>query len=156
MHTRNRMNLEVEAPAPAEEAEAGADAGVDLSMLIRTLGETDRRLEELTGAEIDLVTDREGRSYLLRRAQDRWRLAAADQQAVIIDALPASIALLNGEGVILSVNESWRQTRSISESERCGFSSSRHSGRPGASKRLRIRRESSGCPRYSAPRKSGG
>jgi diguanylate cyclase (GGDEF)-like protein/PAS domain S-box-containing protein len=88
---------------------AGAGSNIDLSMLIRTLGETDRRLEELTGAEIDLVTDREGRSYLLRRAQERWRRAAADQQAIIIDALPATIALLNAEGVILSVNESWRR-----------------------------------------------
>jgi diguanylate cyclase (GGDEF)-like protein/PAS domain S-box-containing protein len=78
-------------------------------MLIKTLGETDRRLEELTGAEIDLVTDREGRSYLLRRAQERWRRTAADQQSVIIDALPAAIALLSVEGVILAVNASWRR-----------------------------------------------
>jgi diguanylate cyclase (GGDEF)-like protein/PAS domain S-box-containing protein len=103
------VTSEADAASAEEGAPAGAGAGVDLSMLIKTLGETDRRLEELTGAEIDLVTDRDGRSYLLRRAQERWRRAAADQQAVIIDALPASIALLNAEGTILSVNESWRR-----------------------------------------------
>jgi diguanylate cyclase (GGDEF)-like protein/PAS domain S-box-containing protein len=105
----NRLIPEA-APASADEnAPDGAGGNIDLSMLIRTLGETDRRLEELTGAEIDLVTDREGRSYLLRRAQERWRRAAVDQQAIIIDALPASLALLDAEGVILSVNESWRR-----------------------------------------------
>ena len=92
-----------------EDDPSGEGSSIDLSVLIRILGETDRRLEELTGAEIDLVTDREGRSYLLRRAQERWRRAAADQQAIILDALPASIALLSAEGVILSVNASWRR-----------------------------------------------
>jgi PAS domain-containing protein len=106
----NRINPEADTASPDEDAEASAGANVDLSMLIKMLGEADRRLEELTGAEIDLVTDQEGRSYLLRRAQERWRRAAADQQAVILDALPTSIALLNIEAVILSVNERWRRS----------------------------------------------
>jgi diguanylate cyclase (GGDEF)-like protein len=105
----DQVTSEADPASADEDADKGAGAAFDLSMLIRTLGETDRRLEELTGAEIDLVTDRDGRSYLLRRAQERWRRAAAEQQAVILDALPASIALLNAEGVILSVNESWRR-----------------------------------------------
>ncbi len=98
-----------DAASADEGAEDDTGASVDLSMLIRTLGETDRRLEELTGAEIDSVTDREGRSYLLRRAQERWRRVRTDEQAIILDALPATIALLNVEGTILAVNESWRQ-----------------------------------------------
>jgi len=80
-----------------------------MSMLIRTLSETDRRLEELTGAEVDLVTDSDGRSFLLRRAQERARLASADQRTILIDALPACVALLNRQGVILAVNASWRR-----------------------------------------------
>jgi diguanylate cyclase (GGDEF)-like protein/PAS domain S-box-containing protein len=104
------MNPEPGTAAPADDdPEADACSSVDLSMLIRTLGEADRRLEELTGAEIDSVTDREGRSYLLRRAQERWRRTAADQQAIILDALSASIVLLSVDGIVLSVNESWRR-----------------------------------------------
>lgn len=78
-------------------------------MLIRALGETNRRLEDLTAGEVDTVTDRQGHSFLLQRAQERWRQSAVEKQAAIIDALPAHIALLNAEGVILSANESWRQ-----------------------------------------------
>jgi diguanylate cyclase (GGDEF)-like protein/PAS domain S-box-containing protein len=86
---------------------AGTEAAV--SLLIETLGETDRCLEELTGGQVDTVTDREGRSFLLQRAQERWRQSLFDQQAAIIDALPAQIALINVEGTILSANDAWRR-----------------------------------------------
>jgi diguanylate cyclase (GGDEF)-like protein/PAS domain S-box-containing protein len=103
------VNPEPNSAATDAQAASGAGPSVDLSMLIKTLSETDRRLEELTGAEIDAVTDSEGRMYLLRRAQERWRRASAEQRAILIDALPASVALLDAEGVIYSVNSSWRR-----------------------------------------------
>jgi diguanylate cyclase (GGDEF)-like protein/PAS domain S-box-containing protein len=87
--------------------EPAADPSV--SMLIRTLVETDRRLEELTAGEVDTVTDRQGRSFMLRRAQERWRKSGADKQAAVLDALAAHVALLDAEGTVLSVNESWRR-----------------------------------------------
>ncbi|MBI3118751.1 MAG: response regulator, partial [Candidatus Hydrogenedentes bacterium] len=44
----------------------------------------------------------------LKRAQDAAR-DAAEQRLAILNALPANIALLNGEGEIIAVNEGWRQ-----------------------------------------------
>lgn len=94
-------------PAPAELCES--DIQSDVSMLIRALRETDRQLEELTHGEVDTVTDRDGRSYLLQRAQERWRQTGLDRQSAILDALQARIVLLDREGRILATNESWRQ-----------------------------------------------
>jgi len=102
IHAEPRDSL---VPDPGESP--GADP--DVSMLIRTLRETDRRLEELTAGEVDTVTDSEGRSFLLQRAQDRWRESGADKQAAILDALSAHVVLLDGQGVIVSANQSWRQ-----------------------------------------------
>ena len=77
--------------------------------MIETLHETGRRLEELTAGEVDTVADRDGRTFLLRRAQDHLRRNEAAKQAAILNALPASIALLDRRGIIISVNEAWRR-----------------------------------------------
>ncbi|MEP7310538.1 MAG: PAS domain S-box protein [Acidobacteriota bacterium] len=51
---------------------------------------------------------------LLREAQEQLRASqralrqAADTQAAILDALPAHVALLDPDGVILAVNQAWR------------------------------------------------
>jgi diguanylate cyclase (GGDEF)-like protein/PAS domain S-box-containing protein len=68
-----------------------------------------QRLEHLTAGEVDTVTGRDGQTLLLRHAQERLRHIEADKQAAILNALPASIALLDTQGVIVSVNEAWRQ-----------------------------------------------
>jgi PAS domain-containing protein len=91
-------------PAPAGPCES--DIQTDVSMLIRALRETDRQLEELTRGEVDTVTDRDGRSYLLQRAQERWRQTGLDRQSAILDALQARIVLLDRDGRILATNES--------------------------------------------------
>ena len=72
----------------------------ELSALIETLHETGQRLEELTKGEVDAVTDRDGRTFLLRHAQDHLRLSEASKQAAILNALPADIAMLDAQGVI--------------------------------------------------------
>jgi diguanylate cyclase (GGDEF)-like protein/PAS domain S-box-containing protein len=100
--------------APIHDADATEEAAVirtdsDVSMLIRTLRETDQRLEELTSGEVDTVTDSEGRSFLLQRAQTRWRETGSNKQAAILDALSAQLVLLDAAGVIVSANGSWRQ-----------------------------------------------
>ncbi len=46
---------------------------------------------------------------MLRRAQDHLRHHEAAKQAAILNALPAQIALLDTNGLIISVNEPWRQ-----------------------------------------------
>jgi diguanylate cyclase (GGDEF)-like protein len=81
----------------------------EISALIGSLHETERRLDSLTGGEIDTVADREGRTYLLRHAQDHLRHREAAKQAAILNALPANIALIDPHGVIVSVNDAWRQ-----------------------------------------------
>ena len=81
----------------------------EISALISRLHETSQRLEELTSGEIDTVSDAEGRTFVLRRAQEDLRLREASRQVAILNALPAHIALLNAEGVVVAVNEGWRQ-----------------------------------------------
>ena len=90
-----------ESPAP--------DATDEISVVIATLNRAEQRLVELTAGEIDSVADSEGRTFLLRRAQEQTRHSEAIRQAAILNALPAHIALLDNNGLIISVNESWRQ-----------------------------------------------
>ncbi|MDD5333235.1 MAG: EAL domain-containing protein [Rhodoferax sp.] len=80
----------------------------EITGLIQTLHDTDQSLEQLTAGEVDTVTDRRGRTMLLRRAQDHMRHNEAAKQAAILNALPASIALLDAQGSIVSVNQAWR------------------------------------------------
>ena len=65
----------------------------------------DARTREAGGA----AADRQARSGLLRRDQDHLLHQEVDQQAAILNALPAHIALLDGRGFIVSVNQTWRQ-----------------------------------------------
>ncbi|MGK2913441.1 MAG: hypothetical protein ACSLE5_03120, partial [Porticoccaceae bacterium] len=86
-----------------------AEPTAEASALIETLHDTGRRLEDLTAGEVDAVTNRGGETMLLRRAQDRLRHSETIKQAAILNALPAHIALLDGQGLIISVNEAWRR-----------------------------------------------
>ena len=81
----------------------------EISALIETLHRTEKRLEELTAGEVDSVTDREGRTFLLRRAQDQLRAGVIARQAAILNALPAHIAMIDADGSIISVNEAWHR-----------------------------------------------
>jgi len=94
------MSLDIEARDDNVDAE--------ISTLITTLHATGKRLEELTGGEIDAVADPDGGTFLLRRAQDQLRRREAVKQAAILDALPAHVALLDARGFIVSVNQGWR------------------------------------------------
>jgi diguanylate cyclase (GGDEF)-like protein len=80
----------------------------EIAALIEVLHQTGQRLEDLTGGEVDTVADRQGRTFILRRAQEALRHSEASRQAAILNALPASIALLDSQGVIISVNEAWQ------------------------------------------------
>ena len=81
----------------------------EISVVIKALRAADLRLEELTSGEVDTVSDRDGRSFLLQRAQDQLRAAEAARQAAILNALPAYIAVLDVAGRVLSVNEMWER-----------------------------------------------
>jgi diguanylate cyclase (GGDEF)-like protein len=85
------------------------DSQQELSTLIETLITTGQRLEEVTAGQIDTVVGPDGRTFLLPHAQEQLRDGEAAKQAAILDALPAHIALLNTQGIIISVNDAWRQ-----------------------------------------------
>nr|WP_315239472.1 EAL domain-containing protein [uncultured Albidiferax sp.] len=81
----------------------------EVEALIEVLHDAEQRLEELTGGQVDAVTNQIGRTLLLRRAQDNLRLHEASKQNAILNALPAHIALLDGQGIIISVNNAWQR-----------------------------------------------
>ena len=89
-------------------ADLGDLSGPDeLATLVATLHATLARLDEITGGEVDSVTDASGASYLLRRAQSALRLNDAARQLAILDTLPLHIALIDNHGSIASVNAAW-------------------------------------------------
>lgn len=77
--------------------------------LIDQLVEIDDKLDRLLGGEVDSVRDARGRTILLRRAQLALRENDDAKQAAILNTLPAQLAVLDGSGRIVSVNEPWRQ-----------------------------------------------
>jgi diguanylate cyclase (GGDEF)-like protein/PAS domain S-box-containing protein len=85
------------------------DASREVAALIANLRKTGQRLEELTSAEVDSVLDGEGRTLLLRGVQQQLIDVEAVRQAAILNALPAHIAQLDSDGVIVSVNDAWRR-----------------------------------------------
>ena len=59
-----------------QEPAAGAlDPSEEIAALVRTLHDTQRRLQELTGGQIDAVLHPDGQSYLLHDAQEKLRLS---------------------------------------------------------------------------------
>ncbi len=87
---------------------APPDVNEEVFALIETIRDTGQRLEELTGGQVDTVVDRDGRAFLLRGTQEQMRDAEAARQVLVLNALPARVALLDATGVIVSVNESWK------------------------------------------------
>src|SRR5580700_9416618 len=53
-------------------------------------------------------SDRRRGVSVFRRAHDWLRENASSQQTALLNALPAHVAVLDGQGVITSVNEVWR------------------------------------------------
>jgi PAS domain S-box-containing protein len=95
-------------PSPAD------DPNERIAALVLKLQETQRELQELTGGGIDGVLYSGGQSYLLQEAQEKLRQSAEAQSQLattlltILNAIPAHVALLDAQGVIISVNENWR------------------------------------------------
>ena len=92
------------------------DEDGEISVVIRALRAADMRLQELTAGEVDSVSDREGRAYLLQPAQDRWRESEAAKRragaetllrfAAAMDATPDAIFLVDRESMrFIYVNE---------------------------------------------------
>jgi PAS domain S-box-containing protein len=98
-----------------DSATASGDSSEEISALVRKLHETQQRLEELTGGEVDAVIHPGGQSYLLHEAQEKLASSEAmhrqlsETQIAVLNALPAHIALVDLHGVIVSTNQAWRK-----------------------------------------------
>lgn len=97
------------------------DGFEEIATLIETLHATERRLELLTRGEVDTVADREGRTFLLRQAQEHLRRSDAAKQLAILNALPAHIVLLNPLGLIVSLNDGWRRFANANALQTAGY-----------------------------------
>jgi diguanylate cyclase (GGDEF)-like protein/PAS domain S-box-containing protein len=95
----------------ADTPEFSEESSDEISVLIKALLDVDQRIDELTDGQVDTVVDRDGRTFLLHRAQSESRYAEAAKQVSILNALPAHVILLNTEGEIASVNAAWRRLR---------------------------------------------
>jgi PAS domain S-box-containing protein len=95
--------------------------------LVRTLHDTQRKLQKLTAGEVDAVVHPGGHAYLLHKAQERLQKSeaaqrqAAETQIAILNAMPAHIALVNPKGEIISVNDAWKNFASESVFQGSGF-----------------------------------
>ena len=86
---------------------------MEMTKLIAALQESVEQLELLTGGEVDAISDRHGRPFLLRRAQEQMRLNETSRQNAMLNALPAHIAMLDPDGVIVSVNDAWQDCADV-------------------------------------------
>ena len=85
----------------------------ELYALIELINKSGDRLKELTAGEIDSVAGIDGRMFVLQHAQEQLRNSETIKQAAILNALPAHVALLDEQGLIISVNEDWQQFADI-------------------------------------------
>jgi PAS domain S-box-containing protein len=97
----------------AEDTDAIEEDEQRIVALVGKLCEAEEELQKLTGGQLDSVAGPGGKPYLLAEAQDRLRTseeaqrASAETLTAILDALPAHIALIDSEGLILKVNRLW-------------------------------------------------
>ena len=97
------------------------DPSDEIGALVRSLHTTQLRLQELTVGQVDAVMHPGGHAYLLHKAQERLQQSEtaqrqlAETMTAILNALPAHIALLDAHGVIISVNDIWRQFGTANE-----------------------------------------
>ncbi len=83
--------------------------------MVLKIEDAQRRSKELTGSELESVVGSGGHAFLLQEAQEQLRRSETAQRQLaislksILDALPAQIALLDSQGVIVSVNDAWQQ-----------------------------------------------
>jgi len=99
------------------------DPNDEVAVLVHRLYETQRRLQEIAGGQVDALVHAEGDSFLLRGTGEKLcrsevaQRALASAQSSILNTLPAHIALLDRDGLIISVNESWRNFGELDEAE---------------------------------------
>jgi PAS domain S-box-containing protein len=98
-----------------------------LAKLVQQLAAAEAALQAHLGAQANAIKDHADQPLLITQAQQKLidsetllRLAAETQKG-ILDAIPAHIALLDTNGVILVVNESWRNFGRVNGLDSPGF-----------------------------------
>ena len=83
------------------------DATDEITALIATLHATEQRLKYLTSSNIDVATDGQDKTFLLRHAQENPRDNNAVRQTTVLNNMTPHIALLDVQGKVISVNNAW-------------------------------------------------
>ena len=92
-----------------------SDPQARITALVQNLRKTEQQLQKLTVGEVDAVIHPGGHAFLLHKAQKKLQQTEAAQrelaetQMAILNAMPAHVALIDSQGVILSVNDAWRR-----------------------------------------------
>ncbi|MDO8906742.1 PAS domain-containing protein [Hydrogenophaga sp.] len=82
---------------------------IRIDALIKTLHETERALEALNVGQVDTVANQADHIFPLKSTEDRLHQHEASKQMALLNALPAHIAVLDADGVIIAVNAAWRR-----------------------------------------------
>jgi len=93
-----------------------AEPGDEIASLVHQLLESERRLLELTGGEVDAVLDPGGRSYLLRQAQEKLR-ESEERFRSLFNAAATGIATFTPQGRFLHANEAYCRMLGYTEDE---------------------------------------
>ena len=94
----------------------GMDSGEEVAALVQRLHETQSRLQELTGGEVDAVAHPDGQYYLLNNAQEKLRLSEERFQGMYA-AAAIGIAISTLDGHYLQANAAYCRMLGYSEDE---------------------------------------
>ncbi|MCK7494922.1 MAG: PAS domain-containing protein [Comamonadaceae bacterium] len=80
-----------------------------IASLLQTLHDTEQQLEAQSASHPGTAATPAGCRHRLRCEEEQWRHREAKRQTALLNALPAHIAVLDPNGVIVAVNDAWRR-----------------------------------------------
>jgi two-component system cell cycle sensor histidine kinase/response regulator CckA len=106
------------------------DTTEEVAALVATLHETEQRLEELTAGEVDTVTDRDGRMFVLGRAREQLRHSEAEKharseakthlQSAALNAVATAMIITESDFTIVWMNPAFTELTGYSDAEAIG------------------------------------
>jgi PAS domain S-box-containing protein len=95
------------------------DLHEEIATLVRTLHETQQRLQELTGGEVDAVLHSGGQSYLLHEAQQKLQQSEGDLRT-LAEAMPQMVWITRADGWNIYFSQRWMDYTGLSLEESLG------------------------------------